>query len=282
MIDQQAIEDRPLSYSSLKEFRKSPRHFVYYREERKYEASDAQIVGKATESFLLEPERMEKLYLPYTKFDRRSADAKDKWNEMLKNASENHLTMITNEDYARAKKAAESAKKNPEIVELLEYKRFSQKRFEWRERNVNLPILSIPDWDSMLPNGQLYGVEMKTTTCADPKTFARDIVKYWYHGQIATYSLAYHKCRFEFPEFVWVVVETNEPFGTAVIHISKREVQKAKEELLGLLTAFRRCLDEDKFDEDYRFWLFESRKYHSFYIPKYAMSNIMTPDEDDD
>ena len=50
-----------LSYSSLKEFAKSPNHFIQYIE-RKFEASDAMIFGSAVHCAILEPDEFHNRY----------------------------------------------------------------------------------------------------------------------------------------------------------------------------------------------------------------------------
>jgi len=280
-MNQQDIENRPLSYSSLKEFKVSPRHFVYYREQPRTPPSDAQIKGQAVECLLLEKDRFDKKFLIVPEINRRTNDGKEQFAQLLQQAIKEGKTMITAADKRDAQDAADVALKNPELVELIAGKRFMQKKLEWRERATNLPINGFIDFDTNIDTG-LTCVEMKTARSAELSTFSRDAVKFGYPIQIGTYAIGYMKTRFEFPNFVWAVIETTPPYGCNIISIPKKEVEIFKGQVLGLLSAFRICLDQNKFDEDYRFWNFEMRKYQTFFLPKWAQSSIFSPEETDE
>jgi hypothetical protein len=271
-IDQEFLKTRPLSYSSIKQFKRSPLHYYTYLTEPREPASDAQKLGSLVEQYLLNPEKVDKYFFVIGTIDRRSNAGKELFANAVIEAG--NRTIVTPEMVETAKLCAAQVMNNPFAKELVENKRYSQLKLEWIEKQFKLPCIGYVDFDSVLSTG-VYSVELKTTRNADFDAFCYDLFKMQYHLQPAMYSIGYHKMRYEFPRFVWIVVETCAPYGVNVIEFPDKELQKVKNEVLGLMSAFRMCIDEQKFHEDYRFWLgLTQRKAQSLMIPKWKESPI--------
>lgn len=272
-INQEYVDNRPLSPSSLKEFAKSPRHYLQYVGKKRTPPTDAQLLGSVVDCLLLEPEKFKDRFRIYEKFSRRSAADKEKWANLVKDAQKDRVTLITPEVKKQAEICVDAVWFNPEARALLEGKRFVQKHLKWKELSVNLKMNGYIDFDTITANGHFI-VDLKTTRDASYKSFSRDIVNLDYDIQAAAYCRGFHKTRFEFPQFAWLAVETSEPYGVNVIKFDPKDLEVAKGRYYALLQGFRKCLDEDKFHEDYKFWLMETRDSYYFRYPAWVKNLI--------
>ncbi len=278
-ITEEFVKGRPLSYSSMKNFKKSPRHYKHYVSKKREPATDAQLLGSVVDCLLLEPKKFERRFRLYEKFPRRSNADKLKWQNLVEGAQKDRVQLITPEVKKTAEYCIEAIKQHPEAMELIEGKRYVQHKLEWKEHSVKLPMIGYIDFDSITARGHFI-VDLKTTNDASTESFCKDIIKFGYDGQGATYCRGFHKTRFEFPKYCWLAVETSEPYGVNVIHFDPKDLQIAKDALMADLRAFRKCLDENRFDEDYRFWLMDSRPNDYFRYPFWKKKLIAVEDED--
>ncbi len=270
-IDQAFIQNRPLSYSSLKAFRKSPKHYVEYIKEP-YEPSTEQIIGSLTEDILFDkfiPEKYKwkNKYQVFTKLTGTGSVAKNK--EAYELASKNRITLITQEMLDRAKYAAESVMSVDMAKQLIEGTKKTQIKLSWTDKKRNLPLIGYVDFESNVW-GEMFAVDLKTTgTSADPDEIAKQIVKWEYNLQTGTYLTGYHKAKYKFPYFIFLFVETKSPYNVSVNFCDTKFCEQAKREFGGTLTAFRYCMDKNKFHEGYEFRLAEAMDYFSLQMPRW-------------
>ena len=88
--------------------------------------------------------------------------------------------------------------------------------------------------------------------------------------QCGAYLDGYHKMKYKFPYFIFIVVEPQEPFNVAVNFVDNKTANYCREEWAGTLKAFRYCLDNEQFDKGYEFRLFDNMDYFSMDLPGYA------------
>lgn len=289
-MDWDTIKKRPLSYSALKELKKSPRHFIYYRNKVWTPPTDVQVNGHLVE-YLIAEVHIDKM--------RDDVSWKNKFYEMpnIRNQGAankmeiaKHITaaegkmIIKVGMLEKAMDAVEVAMANPQVRQLIDNKTRTQTKLEWRERiefegkDYYVPMIGYSDFESSDGGVTPIVVDIKTTTDASADGFARQISKMFYHLQMGTYSIGYHKAQYKFPRFQWLAIETSPPYGANVIELSSKDLEIAKAEVKGLIWGFVKAMQENRWKDDYHFWLL-ARDVYRYYIPKYLQSshlNFMT------
>lgn len=268
VIDQAFIEGRPLSYSSLKKFRKSPKHYCQYLTEPK-KLSDAMILGSIIDVLVLTPELFDKKYMVIDeKPNLRTNIGKEAWQKLLTQAQANKQLMCTKEQLKTAKYCQESLLSNPDSSRLLLAKTRTQVKLEWRDKGTNLPCIGYVDFESKAWDED-FVVDLKSTNDADPDNFNRDIFNedYQYFLQAGSYLVGYHKAKYRFPYFVNLAVETKSPYNVSVNFYDAKVAEMCKSEFQGTLQAFRYCLNNNLFHQGYEFRLAEGLSYFSVKAP---------------
>ena len=265
IIDADFLAKRPVSYSSLKHFRKSPRHYIEYLTQP-FIQSDAMRLGSLVDCLVLEPDRFKELFHLHVRPNMRTNDGKTQMDSIITEAAGRML--IEDEDLQTAKICVRRLLETPESAIFFENKRKVQQTIKWTDRETGLPCVAKPDFDSIVGD-TLFVCDLKTTRDADPDEFNRDIVKLDYILQAGMYLEAYHKRYYKFPEFVFICVETSPPYNISVNYADGKFKNLAKAEIQGTLKAFKRCVDEDLFDKGYEFRLMGLNSYFSIHLPGY-------------
>ena len=269
LINKEFIEKRPVSYSRLKEFRKSPKHYVASFE-KPFIETDAMLIGSAVDCMLIDgEEEFNRKFMPYTAFAKRSNDAKTEWAAMQAKARQERKTLISNELLATATECYKALINYPEAQPFLKNMRKRHLRLNWRDRETGLPCVGITDWDCLLDN-QLFVVDLKVPASADPEDFTKDAWKWEYFIQVGSYLEGYRNLYFQFPSFVFIVVETAELHNVSVNFVENKYAEFCREEFLGTLRAFKYCLDNDLWDQGYEFRLMGLSSYFALRKPGYG------------
>jgi hypothetical protein len=258
-INEEFLKKRPVSYSRLKEFRKSPRHYVHSFE-KPFIETDAMILGRAVDCILIDGEdEFNKTFLPYTNFAKRSNDAKAEWEAMLNRARAEHKTMITTELLATAHECVNALRNYPEARPYLNMRRRHPRLF-WTDRETKLPCTAAIDWDCQLDR-QMCVVDLKVTKDADPEEFSKSVWSWEYYIQVGSYLEAYKNTAFQFPMFVFIAVETDDLHNVSINFVENKYAEFCREEYLGTLRAFRYCLDNNLWHMGYEFRLMDTMSY---------------------
>jgi exodeoxyribonuclease VIII len=273
-ITPEYLSKRPLSYSSLKAFRKSPKHYIQYLTEP-FEATDAMILGKAVDCLTLEPEQFEKRFEVYEKFDKRTNEAKLRWSIMNDLAKENKQTLLNRDQYELALKCKDSLMSHKQSRELIEGITKTQLKLNWTDTKTNIPLIGYADFESTAWD-ELFVVDLKTCQDAEPDKFSRQALDLDYMIQCGAYLDAYHKIWYKFPSFIFLAVETKEPFNVSVNFCDDRYISIAKNEFHSTLEAFKKCMDENRFNEGYEYNPnkednFSLMKIPGYFKPKYSI-----------
>jgi hypothetical protein len=264
------LKDRPLSYSSLKEFRKSPKHYVKYITSDRKPPSPEMILGNAFELRLYSFAADDlKLYQDgihiYTKPNLRSNAGKEEW-EAIKTAGEGKI-MIDEEQAKTVEAMLLSMQEYPEMVEYVKSIRKTQVKLSWTDRKTGMPFIGYVDAEANAFDSD-WVFDIKVTKDADPDAFQRAAFNWDYQQQIATYAEGYHKTQFRFPNFAFLCFDYNEPFNCSVIFVESKVLEEAREEWRRTVQAFKFCMDEELFHQGYEFRL-QSMPYFSLRKPGY-------------
>lgn len=260
--DYEKIAARKLSYSSLKEFAKSPQHFVKYITEPK-EITDAMRFGSLIDILLFSPDTAEDVLYVMPKLDRRKKEGKETYDRHLKE-SEGKI-IVDAEKLAEAKFIVKIIRENPESSELLNRCVNVQNKIEWEDSKTGLRLIAVTDADDGR-EGQLI-VDLKSTASADPDDFNRQIFNMDYTLQAGCYRSAMRHKYFKFPGVSWIAVEQKSPFGISVIHADDEMIEFADRYFAMILERFKYCLDNKLFHLSYSFW--EARTRLAGSVPPY-------------
>ena len=112
MITQETLSQRPLSYSSLKEFAKSPSHYIQYISKKK-EPSREMNFGSLVHCMLLYSQQFTELFAVAPDVDRRTKDGKATWE--IFSASQGNKIIVTGEDVDTANEIAARIFSNSDV-----------------------------------------------------------------------------------------------------------------------------------------------------------------------
>ena len=268
-INDEFLKKRPLSYSSLKNFRLSPKHYYQYVTKPRKPPTDAMLLGSMVECLTISPDEFTKQFNIYSKFSRQSNEGKARWNNMLVEAQKNNQTLVNDELYKKAELIKESVLSHEETMRYIDGKTAYQKKLTWVDKNTKLPIIGYVDLETKLElSDQLIICDMKVSNNGEPDKWMRwPADEFDVQLQVGSYLTGYHKISYQFPDFIFILVESVEPYNVSMIYCDNKYTKEAKAEFKATLTAFRYCMDEDKFDMGYDFWLMDTRDYFSMKRP---------------
>ncbi len=260
------IANRPLSYSSLKAFWQSPKHYIAYLK-KPYEPEKF-AMEKASETLILEPEKFDKQFLVVDKPDRRTTAGKQEWERIQDQCEKEKLIMLTKEEYENAKLMAESVKNNPQTAYYLDHITEIQKKLSWTDKKTGLQVIGYADVICEIDEHKII-IDLKSTTDGSPNAFFKQAAQLNYDLQCGSYLLAFHKKYYEFPDYMYMVYEKNLPYNSEMIHCPADYCNDAKAEFEHMLTSFKYCMDNNLWHMGYEFWLFDTLPYFTMEMPRY-------------
>ena len=238
-VTEQTIKDRPLSFSSIKEFMKSPRHYVkYLTQERKQ--TEAMLFGAVCHKLILEPQDFENEYIVEPEFNKRTNQGKEDYQAFLTSIEEKKLTPITPATMLKAKELFTQLMGTPahNMVKSLSKK---EERFDMIHE-TGIPVCGYIDGV-----GVDFNLEIKIVTSADTEDIIRDFYKMKYHIQAGIYHWSNGK------PIYYLVIENSFPYLPRIFKASDEYVMEGKKAFNKAMTDFKFCLDTDSFDMGYEF-----------------------------
>jgi exodeoxyribonuclease VIII len=238
-VTKQTLQERPLSFSSLKEFMRSPRHYVkYLTQERKQ--SEAMLFGAVCHKLILEPEDFENEYIVEPEFNKRTNQGKEDYQAFLTSIEEKKLTPIPPATMLKAKELVTQFMGTPahQYVQNLSK---NEVRFDM-VHETGLPVCGYIDGIA-----DTFNLEVKIVTSADTDDIIRDFYKMKYHIQAGIYNWANGK------PIYYLVIENSFPYLSRIFRASDEYVSEGKKSFNKAMTDFKFCLDTDSFDMGYEF-----------------------------
>lgn len=226
-----------LSQSSLKEFNKSPAHYLASTEAVR-EPTDAMILGSVFHAIVLQPDEAKDLYAVKLKVDGRSKEGKA-YNEQF--AVENAGKFIINSEQEQQLLAMKaSVLSHPKASQLL-------KDSDYRE----LPVFGTyptPHGDVRL-KGLVDSYDSKNSivndlkTCEDasPEGFRKAIWDRRYDLQDVQYGWLLENAGLPVTQFNFICVEKKAPWAVAVYSISPQSLLKSAGRWEDLVIEFGAC-----------------------------------------
>jgi hypothetical protein len=238
-IDEDAYFDLPdLSQSGMKALLDCPARFDYQRRNRTV-STDAQELGSTVHSILLGSGA------PMTIIDApdwRTKAAREARDEVRASGG---IAMLE-KDYQRAEAVASAALENPEIARLLGGEGQSELTMRW-VKDVDgspVPIRGRIDRLNASPGGNTI-VDVKAMRSANPDQFARAVFNYGYALQQAVYSDGWELLTGDRADFVFVVIETEAPYLSAVYRLDEVAVDYGRQQMERALRLYVECTAVD-------------------------------------
>jgi hypothetical protein len=237
MITQETLSQRPLSYSSLKEFAKSPAHYIQYINAKK-EPSKEMNLGSLLHCMLLYSQQFTELFAVAPDVDRRTKDGKAAWEQFVAEAGDK--IVVTGEDVDTANEIASRVFSNAEAKRTIHGCTEFEK--EWSTIINGLPFRGFIDGVS-----DDYILELKTTSDGNPKTFIRDFHNRMYYMQSALYHYVTKK------KVLYLVVETKPPYNFFIAPITQDYLDYGWMDVQRLTDLFNMCMALNAWDSGYDF-----------------------------
>ena len=225
-----------VSKSGLDLIRKAPALYQW-RRENPIEPTPAMRMGTLVHTAILEPHDLDNLIVA-PQVDRRTTQGKADWAAFLIEAKGKQI--VTEEELdnlggiSRAVWAHPAASKALGMLDKVESSIF------WTDNETGTECRCRPD--GILTNGVI--IDVKTTKDARPDEFAKSIANYRYHVQAAFYSDGYRAIFGEPPKgFVFIAVETEPPFLTAVYVASATMILRGRADYEADLRTYSKCVE---------------------------------------
>jgi len=259
-----------LSYSSLKEFGKSPMNFIRYKLKQRKPQTESQIFGSLCDCLITEPERFDQLFvvndvMPTTdnqkgfcqdlinglnkenafsnNYSRGKVD--DLYNQFLNyvEATKSGKTVITKSLKEEAENIIENLKKSDLVMQYLDSCNKFQNKLEWKKNGWDFIGYSDCSGDGLI-------IDLKFTRDANPDKFERDVVNYEYYMQMGMYADA---SNYEgVPECYFIAYDKTGNFS--VIKLDYGFIKYGIRKYKYLLSKLDKCISENRFNESYNFF----------------------------
>jgi hypothetical protein len=226
-----------LSFSSIKAFMKSPRHFLAYKL-REVEQTPTMAFGEAFHMAVLEPDKFENSYVVAPNVDRRTKAGKAEWNA-FKEANE-HKRLIKHDEMETIKKMQEQVFRNDSSSWVFDQIGRTEVGKQWEYRGFK--------WRGFLDGlGDNAIADLKVCVDAHPEKVYREMMyKQFYHIQGFLYTIPEPKDYY----IIWVDRGAN----VTVSQIKETTLLAAQEKLDYYLTQFQKCLWLDQWDKSFDFY----------------------------
>lgn len=215
------IDKLTLSFSSLKQFSKSPAHFVGYKK-RMFKQSAPMRRGWLTHLITLEPEKLKNLHMLDV-----STRANKAFKELVFAHGEDKV--FTYKEISEATKLAEAAREHPLASKLLSEAICVEKHLKWEMDGVKFH-----GYADII--GSDYIADLKITD-NEPKKIQRWVMDNLYHMQLAMYSEAVFPGR-DVPNYL-ITVDPNSPHGVVVYQLSREMMEDGLKQAQLELTMFK-------------------------------------------
>lgn len=240
-IDMAFLEKRPLSYSSLKAFMRSPAHYRHYITTPKAAPTDALRMGQLIDMVILTPDEVEQKVVVMPEINRRTNVGKEEYAIFMQTNVDK--LVVSQEDMDTAMKIKESVWNN--VTAMYYLNQVTQTQRFVRRQIYGLPFIAIKD-----AIGPRFIMDLKSTKSAYEQDFNRDIFNYDYDLQGGIYTAIER----DYPDYYILAVEKEEPYGCAVFHLQGDILQNSKELLQTVTENFKYCMEENLWDRSYDFW----------------------------
>lgn len=265
------MKDRPISYSSAKNFLISPWHFYEYYFGEKKESTSFDI-GNAFELMLLEPDTVDEKIVISPEFNRRKKDEKLA-EEEFKQLHKGKL-VVRESELITSLDMYERAIKDPEINDWLEQAEGIQETLFYTDKGSGLRCVSKIDFRTSLEANPFKIVDVKTSANpATPDKWQKAIFSFDYWLQVGSYCHAYRSKYFVYPDFYWMVFETKPPYAFNIIKADSNMIEEGVRIWKNVLLGINFCIENNHWEKNHKFWRLMS-PHDTVRMPRWFSSRV--------
>lgn len=273
-------KEEKLSYSSLKEFGKSPRNFINYKLQPISPQSESQVFGSLCDCLITEPERFNNIFAIVSNFpttdnqkgfcndvikglsvidafnlnySRGNPDATYEALKQYIDAVSSKKLVCTLDQKEEAEKIVINLKKSKLIMQFIDSCDKFQNKKEWEYKGWKLVGRTDCEGTRLL-------IDLKYSRDADPDKFERDIINYDYFMQMGMYADADEGL----PECYFIVYDKSLNFSLIKVDYSLLSYGIRKYKYL--VQKLDQCVKKNRFNESYNFFDVQPR---TIYKPKW-------------
>lgn len=226
--------------SDLKGFRRSALHARYAMQ---HPAESATLMlGQAVHAALLEPDKADALYVAVPKVDGRTSAGKAA-KAAFAEANQGRI-ILSADDYAEALALSDAARAHPVARELLGGDGENELSLVWRDAETSLMCKARLDRRTN-HRGHEAIIELKTTTDAGPRGFARQVDQFGYHMSAAWYLRGLDALDPSPRRFIFIALEKGEPHAVACYELDELFLAVGRAECDRALRAYARARAAD-------------------------------------
>lgn len=257
VINQINSDDFVLSFSGIKEFAKSPAHFIAYKMGDKV-TTPAMKKGSLIHCAILEPEALETRYailnradLPEPDSDFRNTENKKFKAAFEAKAKEQGKELIDPSEWESAIQHRDLAYNNEVVSPYLRRLRKKEQYTEWEFAGFK--------WRGVRDGlGDTFILDLKTVDDASPEWLRTKAKREKYHWQ----QFLYKQGEDVAPYFDSFNLLVDGSMGIALLKIEWSLLSRAEAELIKVLDAFKMCREQNMWHMNYEFWT-EGKGYFS-------------------
>jgi len=261
-------KEETLSYSSLKEFGKSPRNFINYKLAPRKPQTESQVFGSVCDCLLTEPEKFDLKYcvvdnVPTTENQigfcndlisgstpeqaktnnnprgdaQGLAEYYKSYCETIKSGKQSISTATKEQCIA----IVENLNKSELVMQFIDSCDKFQNKKEWEYKGWKFKGFTDAE-------GRMLIIDFKYSKDANPEMFERDIIKYDYYMQMGMYAQEDESL----PECYFIVYDKSMNFS--VIKLDWSLLSYGIRKYQYLVTKLNQCIYENRFNESYNFF----------------------------
>ena len=197
------------------------------------EETEAMVLGRAVHAICLDAPSVDKDFLFTSEYSRTTKEGKDQWAADTALAGSRAIIRGGEEAFA----IASAVTHHPGAATLLAGGS-AEVSVIWKE-GIDLCKARL----DYIKDGLI--VELKTTQSAAPRSFAREVVKYGYHLQLAWYKRGLSETT-PVKGVAIIAVEKTPPYCVAVYYLTDEDLDECEEIMLQRLGEFRCCRQCEK------------------------------------
>lgn len=245
-IDIEFLKNRPVSFSALRHFVRSPKHYKHYLFGPR-KKSPALTMGSAIDCLLLTEEKFKERFAIHPNYNQWTFDGKAMLEIFaLENPGK---ILISKDEHGTVLLIKEAVMENSETRKVFDRITRTQTEYKWIDEETGIPCIAYTDAE-----GEDLTVELKSSRDASQNSFIKDAFNFGYHFQTGTYKIGQEACKRITKDYRYIVVEKEQPFSTAVYTPSPEYIEAGRKKFRNALRDFKYCLDNDLFDCSYEFW----------------------------
>jgi exodeoxyribonuclease VIII len=227
------------SKSALDLVHRSPKHYKAWIDgAEEDDDKEALRLGSAFHMSTLEPEKFIKRYVAQPDFgDCRKTENKKARNEWR--AAHAGLEWVDGVMLEKVRAMTEAVKAHPMASKLLFDEGPSELTIRWEDAATGVQCKARAD---KLARGGRTAIDLKSCRNADFDAFRRSVATYGYHRQAAFYSDGFRAIEKPVDHFLFVAVESAEPYGVAVFSLTPESIAMGLASIRDDLETLASCL----------------------------------------